>query len=109
MNNKLNDRYITYLRFIRIKKTNYPTMEGTQPTKKEELEVTKSLRSKRQIIYCDHEETEDLGKKRRRGMSIKRGINCSWTVEDDQLLIRAVKANKGKNWKKISEDVPVSL
>lgn len=40
---------------------------------------------------------------------IKRGINCAWTYEEDSLLIKAVKANKGRNWKKISEGIRVRV
>lgn len=55
-----------------------------------------------------------LSTKRKR-QSLKRGINCAWSVEDviiifyvkDKFLSKAVKLFKGKNWKKICEIVPV--
>ncbi len=47
---------------------------------------------------------------------IKRGLSCNWTPEEviffliqDEILKKSVRENNGKNWKRISESLPVSL
>lgn len=58
------------------------------------------------LFSKDENSPAKLQKKRKRTVKIKRGVNCSWTEEEDNLLTKIVKFNKGKNWKKISEGIP---
>jgi len=91
------------------------TINETKSDKKNRNSIRNGLRKSIRPKYSDDSEEIDeevepdiprLNKKRKRGnLKIKRGINCSWTEEEDTLLTRIVKINKGKNWKKISESL----